>query len=299
MNERLWYIAIDGKQAGPYPESQVLEFVANGSIDRNTLVWTEGMSNWQRAGYVPSLFPASQIPPPVVASAPLATQQVDPRALAQRTAALATQSPAPAAMDAGNHLDAEFSALGLFGRSILYSLGTMLIVTAPWAAASYYRWLIARIRTPGRPNLAFEGKAGDIWWAFILIPLSPAIPIIGIFLSIYFQLMTFRWLVKNVSSEGRLLPLNFVGRYWGYVGYVILLGLSMITIIGWAWVLAAWARWFCRNIEGSTRGISFTGTGLEILWRSIVAYLCCIFIIPIPWIMRWYYRWFISQVAVG
>jgi hypothetical protein len=298
MTDRSWYIVVDGKQAGPYPESQFLEFIANGQIDRNALVWTEGMTAWQRAGYVPGLFPPAPAaaPPPPVAAAPM-IDRASARGVAIQPSALAVQSQT--AVDSGNRLQAEFSALGLFGRSLLYSIGMTLIVTAPWAATSYYRWMIARIRVPGRPDLAFEGKAGDIWWAFVLIPLSTLVPFVGIFLSIYFSLFAFRWAVRNVSSQGRLLPLTFNGSYWGYLGYQILLGLSFITIIGWAWVAAAWARWFCRNIAGSSRPITFTGSGLEILWRSIVAYLCCIFIIPIPWIMRWYARWFISQIAVG
>lgn len=56
MSNRTWYVAVDGKQAGPYPEDQFLEFIANGQIDRNSLVWSEGMASWQRAGYVPGLF---------------------------------------------------------------------------------------------------------------------------------------------------------------------------------------------------------------------------------------------------
>jgi len=295
MSNRTWYIAIDGKQAGPYPEDQFLEFIANGQVDRNALVWSEGMSAWQRAGYVPGLFtPAQPPPPPPGQGPPAARPQTQARVIPLQSGAVVAQ---PAG--GGDRLEAEFSALGLFGRTFLYALGTALIVTAPWAAAAFYRWLVPRIRVPGRPNLAFDGKAGDIWWAFVLIPLSPIVPIVGIFLSLYFTLMTIRWVIQNISSDGRRLPLTFTGGYWGFVGYQILLGLSMITIIGWAWVLAAMARWYCRNIAGATRTISFVGSGWQILWRSIVAYLCCIFIIPIPWIMRWYGRWFVSQIAIG
>ena len=296
MTNRTWYIAIDGKQAGPYPEDQFFEFIANGQIDRNALVWTEGMTAWQRAGYVPGLFAPAQ-PPPPPGPGPMAAPLNGQRRLVPAQPASGGPS-AGELMGPSQSLDADFAALPLFGRSLLYAVGMALIVTAPWAAASFYRWIVARLRVPGRPNLAFEGKAGDIWWVFVLIPLSPIVPIIGIFLSLYFSLMAIRWLVKNISSEGRLLPLTFAGSYWGFVGFQILLALSFITIIGWAWVAAAWTRWFCRNITGSTRVIAFTGTGWQILWRGVVAYFCCLFIIPIPWIMRWYARWYVSQITV-
>lgn len=257
------------------------------------------MSAWQRAGYVPGLFGSVQ-PPPQPAAAP-------PPSAPQRSAIVRVQQSAPAGSFgaggavalSGNHLEAEFSALPLFGRSLLYAIGMALIVTAPWAAASFYRWIVARIRVPGRPNLAFEGKAGDIWWAFVLVPLSTFVPFVGIFISMFFSLLTIRWAVKNISSDGRLLPLTFTGSYWAYLGWQILLGLSFITIIGWAWVITAAMRWVCRNIQGTTRTISFMGSGLQVLWRTWVFLIVSSFIIPIPWMMRWYYRWFVSQIAVG
>jgi hypothetical protein len=34
------------------------------------------------------------------------------------------------------------------------------------------------------------------------------------------------------------------------------------------------------------------------LWRTLVVVLLSILIIPIPWMMRWYMQWMLSQVAV-
>jgi hypothetical protein len=42
----------------------------------------------------------------------------------------------------------------------------------------------------------------------------------------------------------------------------------------------------------------FTGTGLELLWRTIVFGLGCLFIIPIPWLLRWYFAWTMAQFAL-
>jgi hypothetical protein len=69
----------------------------------------------------------------------------------------------------------------------------------------------------------------------------------------------------------------------------------MITIIGWAWVAVAQMRWICRNINGTHREIVFNATGLEMLWRTLVFAFACAFIIPIPWMLRWYVRWAVSQ----
>jgi uncharacterized protein DUF4339 len=293
MTDRSWYIAIDGRQAGPYPEDQFLEFIANGQIDRNALVWSEGMSAWQRAGYVPGLFPQAQSPAPQAAPAGAAFDGAQPRGLAGQPNAIAI--PSRGAMDSGNRLEAEFNALPLFGRALLYAIGMALVVTAPWAASGFYRWIVARLRVPGRPNLAFEGRAGDIWLVIVLI----ALPGLGAIFSLFLTVKVIRWVVSNISSDGRRLPLTFTGGAGGYIGWVLLTALSMITIIGWAWVTAAMIRWLCRNIAGSTRAIAFTGTGWQILWRTWVFGLVAVFLIPIPWIMRWYYRWYVSQIAVG
>jgi hypothetical protein len=44
--------------------------------------------------------------------------------------------------------------------------------------------------------------------------------------------------------------------------------------------------------------VSFVGTGWGVLWRTMVFGLACCFIIPIPWMMSWYTRWFVSQFCL-
>jgi len=64
----LYFIAIDGKQTGPYNLASVKSQVASGVITRHTLVWTKGMTNWTEAEHVPALksvFPGT--PPPIPA----------------------------------------------------------------------------------------------------------------------------------------------------------------------------------------------------------------------------------------
>lgn len=104
--------------------------------------------------------------------------------------------------------------------------------------------------------------------------------------------------VSKLASNGQPLPISFAGSPAVYCGWYVFMLVSALSIIGWAWVLAAWMRWICRNIAGTRREVVFTGSGLEVLWRSILFVLCCTVIIPIPWMLRWYAQWFAAQFAL-
>jgi hypothetical protein len=108
-----------------------------------------------------------------------------------------------------------------------------------------------------------------------------------------------RWAVSNLASNGQKLPTTFEGSIWGYIGWQLLLVISFITIIGWAWVITFMLRWICRNISGTRREVVFNGSGLQVLWRSLVFALLCMLIIPIPWMLRWYSQWYVSQFALA
>lgn len=61
-----FYIAVNGQQVGPLNVQGLQAAVANGTLTRATLVWKQGMANWQAAELVPeisSLFGA--VPPPL------------------------------------------------------------------------------------------------------------------------------------------------------------------------------------------------------------------------------------------
>ena len=48
-----WYIVIGGHQVGPVSQEEILANLRNGSIDKDTLVFTSGMANWQALRDVP------------------------------------------------------------------------------------------------------------------------------------------------------------------------------------------------------------------------------------------------------
>jgi len=45
-----WYYVEAGKQAGPVEEAQLEDLARSGKIQNDTLVWREGMANWQAYG---------------------------------------------------------------------------------------------------------------------------------------------------------------------------------------------------------------------------------------------------------
>jgi hypothetical protein len=203
-------------------------------------------------------------------------------------------------------LAVDFSIWAQFGRALLFLIGFLFVIPAPWVATSFYRWFLERLRVPRRRDLGFTGRPGDIWYVFMIMALCgyagfsrvSYLPLILIPLQAFLSWMTVRWIVANISSEGRPLALTFAGSPWAYVGWYLLLYVSIITIVGWAWVITAWMRWMCRNIAGTRRDIVFSASGWQILWRTLLFSVAMVLIIPIPWAMGWYARWYVSQFAL-
>src|SRR5262245_15717427 len=55
MSQQQWYMAIGGHQVGPVSQDDVITNLRNGTIDGNTLVFTEGLKNWTPLKEVPQL----------------------------------------------------------------------------------------------------------------------------------------------------------------------------------------------------------------------------------------------------
>jgi hypothetical protein len=280
MSNRSWFFASQGKQQGPYPEAQLGEFIANGTVTAETLVWSEGMAGWQKAGEIPGLLAGASGLPPV----------------AQHGGLSATSGP----------LSIDFGIWDFTWRSVVLWIGLVFVIPVPWVLVMYCRWIVSRTRVPQRPNLAFTGQPVTLMWYYAAIVLMLGVAFIESqwlnYLTIIVQILLYwlfiKWFVANIRSDGPPLMLKFSGSFWGYLGWNILAFVSVITIVGWAWVYTAQMRWMCRHVEGTRREIVFKATGLEFLWRSLVTALCCVFIIPIPWVMRWFIRWQASQIVL-
>jgi hypothetical protein len=288
MSSNFWYLDRDHTQRGPVGEDEFVRLIRQGVITRETQMWTAGMTEWRMAGQVPNV-----------------AALFGPSAPAARAGPPAVGAGAPAGGPATGPLIPAIPVWGFFWRSVVTAIGVALIIPAPWLGPWFYKWLCERVSLPdGRP-LTFSGKPGDIWYVFVG---WGALMWIGQFKEGRYELVTIvvswvlgvlllKWFCAHASTADGRLKLSFEGGYLPYIGWNILLAVSAITIIGWAWVMKYMLRWICQNVRG-TAEFAFTGTGLEILWRTIVVVLLCILIIPIPWMMRWYAQWMLSQVAV-
>jgi hypothetical protein len=298
MADRQWYTGRDGKQDGPFSDQRLRELIASGVVRADTLIWSAGMTNWTRAADVPGLMPAGRGP----SAAPSAPGFAGP-----------TEPTGP--------LSANIGVWGLFWRAIIFELAAGAIIPLPWIAPVFIRWFVERISVPGTRGVGFAGKPGDIWWVFVLYalcislpglvlaPLAPEHPeqIGGLFslvflvilvVSLILGLLMIRWIFANIVWDDQDTRLRFTAGFWPLLGWAVLYTLSFITIIGWAWVATACARWMCRHVEGSSRELIFTGSGWGYLWRLFVSVIASIFIIPIPWVIWWMTRWFISKLAL-
>jgi heme/copper-type cytochrome/quinol oxidase subunit 2 len=290
MSSRSWFYASEGKQQGPYPEIQLRELAARGTVTPDTLVWCEGMAGWQKASEIPGLLGGHSGPPVV-----------------PQSGGAVTSTGYAGTGYGGGTLSLDLGIWEFTWRSLVLLLGLIFIIPTPWVVCWYVNWFVSRVQVPGRPNLSFTGKPLVIAaWYFGTIIVAIALSLtdisglsnLGGLLQIVLYWLFLRYLVANIASNGEPLGLSFSGSFWAYLGWSILLVLSVFTIIGWAWVYAAQMRWVCRNIQGTRREVVFKGTGLEYLWRLIVVALASSFVIPIPWMFRWMMRWQLSQTVL-
>lgn len=299
MSDRVWFYADGGKQLGPFSESQFRDLIANGTVAGSSYVWTNGMENWQHAQDVPGLMNRPRPPgPPHLAGASVGGNNFGGTSSSAASAATAGGA-------SGGSLWVDFGIWDFTWRSIVLAICSMLIIPLPWVLVWYLKWLVPHVQVRGRPNLSFEGMAMTIVpWFFGAIVVMIALAVTGsavlsnlsFLVQVALQWLFLKWLIANLAADGR--PLSFSGSVWAYLGWAVLGIVSVITIIGWAWVWTASMRWLCNNIQGTRRAVIFNGTGLDFLWRAIVAAIACSFIIPIPWVYRWMMRWVASQTEL-
>jgi hypothetical protein len=61
-----WFAAINGQQAGPFDSGTLQTMIQQNKITKQTLIWRQGMPNWQAAIEVPEVAGAfNQAPPPI------------------------------------------------------------------------------------------------------------------------------------------------------------------------------------------------------------------------------------------
>jgi GYF domain 2 len=294
MPDRQWFISREGQQYGPFSDERLRQLIAERNVTADSFVWCEGMKDWVQAGDVPGLIPTTRSPlPPTGAATPAA--------------------------GAAQPLATTVGVWPLFGRLLLLVLSVYAVIPLPWVAISFLRWFVDHIELPGQQRASFVGKFEDIWYVFIGYALCGlasiaayfvardavglpllATPVQWLFipLTAFLALIITRWFYANLVWPGQSAPLRFTGEYWALLGWMLLSTVSIFSIIGWAWVFTAWGRWMCRNVTGAHRELVFTASGLGILWRTLLFTLSFAVLVPIPWTLRWYTRWMVSQFAL-
>ena len=63
-NASTFYVAIDGKQAGPFSETDLTQLIADGKLDKTSLVWMPGMTTWEAAENVAEVLRIVALSPP-------------------------------------------------------------------------------------------------------------------------------------------------------------------------------------------------------------------------------------------
>jgi hypothetical protein len=210
----------------------------------------------------------------------------------------------------------EADALEFFLRGLLTALSFPFVIPVPWTLAWYWKWIAEQVRAGHGEYLRFWGAAANAWQIVLLYVLLFATSI-GLSLlrsegesnltlfagDIVIQLFSIalgwvftKWFLDHVELRGR--RWRFDGSVWVFVGWNLLLYLSFLTIIGWAWVLAGMYNWILSRLQNAGGTLQFVGGGHQVLWRTIAMMLFCLPIVTLPWAIRWYYAWVISQVQL-
>ena len=275
MADKIWYVNVGGTQQGPYTEAELHDLIARTEVTTDTPVWRQSMPSWATAGEM-GLMAGTLSPPP----APVTR-------------------PAGAAPDSVIFTGRTWP---LFGRVLLVGICQYMVVPTPWVNTSFYRWVVHHLVLPNNKPVGFAGKPGDIWYIFILLALCAfagaihwSVQLLALPLSVLFEWIIMRWFFANLIWPGRAAPLQFTGGFWGLLGWMALTALAMLTIVGWAWVMTAMMRWVCRHVEGSSKQLVYVASGWSVLWRTLLFSFACVLLIPIPWMLRWYFSWSVAQ----
>jgi len=208
----------------------------------------------------------------------------------------------------------EGDAIEFGGWVLLSILSAIVVVPLAWTLAAAGRWFCRNIRLVGDLTVAFAGTGPEILgWIVLSFLLSLPIDvvqavhgptfllvifaIVAFFLQPLIHLLILRWIVDKLELN-RGPRLHFDGTYATYLGYHVLISLSIITVIGWAWVVASYYAWVAEQTRGDGVAIHCDASGWDVLWRTVAALLGSIPIVTIPWVWLWYCRWLVSCVTL-
>lgn len=203
----------------------------------------------------------------------------------------------------------------------------LFIIPGAWGMVALCSWMARNTRLQDGSTVAFTGTPGQF---LKLLLLAISLPVVlgavmgagmaslqqngqdpaqsmpffvllelAIFAwSFYWGFKILKWGVGSIqfSWGGQL---SFEGSMLGYLGWLLLMYVSVFLIIAPFWVISAMYRWMCEKTKSSTGDrLVWTGTGWGLLWRYLLVGLGSMFIIPIPWVLHWFVAWLISCIEV-
>ena len=64
QQEMLFYIMLEGNQAGPFSETELARLIAEKKVVKETYIWMPGMKDWQLAEKIPAVLRLVALAPP-------------------------------------------------------------------------------------------------------------------------------------------------------------------------------------------------------------------------------------------
>ena len=181
------------------------------------------------------------------------------------------------------------NGLELAGWFLLFVLSLPLVVAPAWVLAAACRWFCRRLQLSDGTTAEFTGQGGEVLVCILacaVVTVVAELALAGLATAgFWLNVMRYAtltavsaalwwfvlgWVVLHIRL-GSGPPLKFAGEFHGIFGWFVLYQLSMLTIIGWAWVLAGFYRWIAHNIKGENIDFEFHGEGHQVLWRSIAS----------------------------
>jgi hypothetical protein len=62
--QRVYYAVLDGKQAGPFSETEIVRLIADRKLSKETYVWYPGLTAWKTAENIPAILRLVALTPP-------------------------------------------------------------------------------------------------------------------------------------------------------------------------------------------------------------------------------------------
>ena len=218
-----------------------------------------------------------------------------------------------------NETRVEFKGTGMqaLGWGIVAISLSIFILPAAWGAVILYRWFVKNLSFSDGTRATFEGRGIQVWGYFVIAVLLGFLPMlsrsmkdpiasmlsfwalyllaIAVIVAVYLKIL--RWFISNIRLSCGT-ELSFEGSYLQYLGWMMLITVSVFTVIGWAWAAVAMLRWLLRNIKGGDHQVIFLGNGWGLLWRSVLASLASFFVIPTPWVSVWMVKWIAGNISI-